>query len=117
MATEPVVPWYKVKEYNKMRRLMEALHKHPDAFIFDRAVDTKIVTDYEDVIKKPMDFPKMDSKLSNNEYSNMDALVADAQLMFDNCRLYNGVGSNFHRYADSTEAMMKNWLSENEDEV
>ncbi|TFK54112.1 histone acetyltransferase GCN5 [Heliocybe sulcata] len=112
-TTRPVVPWGKVTQYSKMRKLMEVLQGHKDAFIFEKPVDTKIVTDYLDVIQHPMDFGTMDRKLSNNQYSSMDVFLADAQLVFDNCRFYNGPTSSYHRMADDIEAMMREWLAEN----
>lgn len=41
----------------------------------------------------------------------MDAFVADAVLIFDNCRLYNPEGSIYARNATKVEKFMKDRLA------
>jgi len=69
--------------------------KHAHAWILNEPVDiVKLsIPDYFDIIKSPMDFGTAKGKLSNNKYLRMQEFLADIQLVFDNCLLYNGENS------------------------
>ena len=45
----------------------------------------------------------MEYKLENNHYAGVDDFVSDAQLMFNNCRLYNGEKSTYTVQANRLE--------------
>jgi hypothetical protein len=45
--------------------------------------------DYHSIIKKPMDLGTMKYKLNQMEYRNNSEFLADANLIFDNCEMYN----------------------------
>jgi histone acetyltransferase len=45
----------------------------------------------------------MESKLENNHYDSVDAFLDDAQLMFDNCKKYNGEKSTYTTQAIKME--------------
>lgn len=66
-------------------------------------VNIEEVPDYPTVITTPMDFSTMEHKLDTNQYPNVGAFLADARLVFDNCRLYNAEGSTYHRNATKLE--------------
>jgi histone acetyltransferase len=40
------------------------------------------------------DFSTMETKLENNHYENVDSFLLDCQLIFSNCRKYNGENDN-----------------------
>lgn len=63
-----------------MRHILVELNGHGSAWPFVNPVNGDEVTDYYDVIKNPMDLSTMEAKLENNQYANVDELVADAQL-------------------------------------
>ena len=48
----------------------------------------------------------MEHKLETNQYPNLAALIADAQLVFDNCRKYNPEGSIYPKNAAKLEKFM-----------
>lgn len=52
----------------------------------------------------------MDRKLEKNQYPNLEALVDDAQLVFDNCRIYNPDDTIYARNAVKMEKYMKELL-------
>lgn len=52
----------------------------------------------------------MEHKLETNQYNSMDAFVADAKLVFRNCRTYNQEGSIYVRNANKIEKHMKDLL-------
>lgn len=60
----------------------------------------------------PSDFSTMEHKLETNQYPGLDAFLVDAQLVFDNCRLYNAEGSLYHRNATKVEKALKDKLME-----
>lgn len=45
--------------------------------------------DYYEIIKKPIDIKKIQSKLKDNKYVNLDQLSDDVELMFKNAQEYN----------------------------
>jgi hypothetical protein len=49
--------------------------------------------DYYSIIKKPMDFMSMKTKLYRFEYHTPSEIVDDIRLMLSNCELYNREGA------------------------
>ncbi len=49
----------------------------------------------------------MEHKLDTNQYPNLDAFLADAQLIFDNCRIYNQENSSYYKNATKLEKILK----------
>ncbi|CBQ72364.1 Histone acetyltransferase [Sporisorium reilianum SRZ2] len=93
-----------------MRHILVELNGHGSAWPFVNPVNGDEVTDYYDVIKNPMDLSTMEAKLENNQYANVDELVADAQLIFDNCRSYNPPSSPYAKSATKLEKFLKETL-------
>lgn len=93
-----------------MRHILVELNGHGSAWPFVNPVNGDEVTDYYDVIKHPMDLSTMEAKLENNQYANVDELVADAQLIFDNCRSYNPASSPYAKSATKLEKFLKETL-------
>ncbi|KAJ1024625.1 hypothetical protein NDA13_004553 [Ustilago tritici] len=93
-----------------MRHILVELNGHGSAWPFVNPVNGEEVTDYYDVIKNPMDLSTMEAKLENNQYANVDELVADAQLIFDNCRSYNPASSPYTKSATKLEKFLKETL-------
>ena len=59
----------------------------------------------------PLDLSTMEHKLETNQYPNLEAFLADAKLIFDNCRLYNAEGSPYHRNATKLEKFLKDQVA------
>lgn len=53
--------------------------------------------DYYEVIKQPIHMEKIASTLKNNGYDNLDELVSDFILMFDNACKYNEPDSQIYK--------------------
>ena len=49
----------------------------------------------------------MEHKLDTNQYPSLDAFLADAQLIFDNCRVYNQENSSYYKNATKLEKILK----------
>ncbi|KAG2231601.1 hypothetical protein INT48_006687, partial [Thamnidium elegans] len=70
---------------------MKVLKRNKRSVAFQNPVDpVKFnILDYFDVIKHPMDLGTVESKLKQNAYPSIEPFLADIQLIFDNCYLYN----------------------------
>jgi hypothetical protein len=65
-------------------------------WIFKKPVDPteNCAPDYFDVIQKPMDLGLIRRRLESGFYQNLYSFESDVHLVFDNCILYNGAGSD-----------------------
>ena len=65
--------------------------------VFAKEVNDEEAPGYSDVVKFPMDFGKMRTKVRKGEYGTGSeaaaALFKDFRLVFDNCYLYNDDGN------------------------
>jgi hypothetical protein len=79
----------------KASSLIKSLEKLPEAVNFLKPVDYKGLglSDYPQIIKKPMDMSTIRKKLKQEKYSTIEELIDDFQLMWENCRTYNQAGS------------------------
>ncbi|KAL4280524.1 hypothetical protein GQ457_03G036070 [Hibiscus cannabinus] len=85
--------------------LLKALMKHPAGWVFNQPVDPMAlgIPDYFSIIKNPMDFSTIKSKLAKNIYIVTDEFVADIRLTFANAMLYNPPSNNVHKMAEEME--------------
>lgn len=77
--------------------LLDDITKHKDSWPFNRPVSQKEVPDYYKIIKTPMDFAKIKSKLNCGEYKTDDDIMTDIQLVFINCDLYNTNATDIYK--------------------
>ncbi|XP_062315265.1 bromodomain adjacent to zinc finger domain protein 2A [Osmerus eperlanus] len=68
--------------------LME-MEAHADAWPFLEPVNPRLVPGYRRIIKTPMDFLTMRERLLQGGYCSCEEFAADAQLVFNNCELFN----------------------------
>ncbi|KRY57311.1 Protein polybromo-1 [Trichinella britovi] len=62
--------------------------------------------DYYEVIKKPIDLQKIQSRIMLGQYERLDALVADLALVFDNACKYNDPESQIYKDALMLQRVM-----------
>lgn len=76
-------------------RLMQNLQRNPRAYIFAEPVDWEAlkIPDYPSIVKKPMDFGTIKQKLKEHQYGRIQDFMEDMELVFYNCKLYNGIDS------------------------
>ena len=76
-------------------QILNAVWKTRGGNIFHKAVDTvKLhLPDYFTVVKNPMDLGTIKKKLTYNVYKNCQEWISDMELVFYNCRMYNGTQS------------------------
>lgn len=75
---------------------------------------------YHSIIKKPMDFGTMKTKLDHGEYENAKEFEADARQVFQNCYRFNPqsdpinhTGHQFEAVFDSEWATKRDWIEAN----
>jgi len=52
------------------------------------------IPDYPNVVKNPMDFATIKTKLKEHKYERIQEFMSDMELVFYNCRVYNGTESS-----------------------
>lgn len=57
------------------------------------------IPNYPSIVKTPMDFTTIKTKLSFNAYDSEEDFHADMMLVFDNCILFNGLESPYGKIA------------------
>jgi bromodomain adjacent to zinc finger domain protein 1A len=77
--------------------LIDEIIKNKNSWPFTKPVSISEVPDYLDVIKRPMDFSKIKSKLNLGDYSTNDQAMKDIELVFYNCDLYNVAASEIYQ--------------------
>lgn len=87
----------------KLRTLYDTIKDYHDAkgrqlsLIFMKLPNKNEYPDYYEVIKQPIHMEKIASILKNNGYDNLDELVSDFILMFDNACKYNEPDSQIYK--------------------
>ncbi|CAJ0565897.1 unnamed protein product, partial [Mesorhabditis spiculigera] len=92
--------------------LYDAVSQHQSAWPFLDSIDTEEFSDYDTVVKNPIDLSKIEQKLSNGAYSNHIELHADLQLMITNAKQYHQKTSDIYKCAETLDAVIKNKLDE-----
>jgi hypothetical protein len=71
---------------------MQTLQRNQQAWIFAEPVNAESlnIPDYYTIVKNPMDFGTIKTKLKEMRYNNIKEFRDDMELVFSNCRLYNG---------------------------
>uniref|UniRef100_A0A182KDU6 Bromodomain adjacent to zinc finger domain protein 1A n=1 Tax=Anopheles christyi TaxID=43041 RepID=A0A182KDU6_9DIPT len=83
--------------------LIDDILKHQNSWPFNRPVSAKEVPDYYAVIKNPMDFARIKSKLNMGDYKINEQMLSDVQLVFRNCDLYNTDETDVYRIGRDLE--------------
>ena len=68
--------------------------------------------DYPKVIKKMMDLKKVKDNLADDQYESVEECLADIQLIWDNCKLYNTEDSPIFNLALAMEAHSAKLIAE-----
>jgi len=94
-----------------MWKAWKKLNDHPDSWPFRTPVEEWDAPGYYDVIKQPMDLIKIEAKLKSRKYKSIRNLRADFDLMFANCRLFNGPTSEYSTLADQMSAIFEDEIT------
>ncbi|KAG6506217.1 transcription factor GTE4-like [Zingiber officinale] len=84
--------------FKSCRALLEKLMKHRFGWVFNKPVDVEALGlyDYFSIIKHPMDFGTVKSRLADNFYETPEEFAADVRLTLRNAMTYNSVGQDVH---------------------
>jgi len=76
---------------NEIRELFNKVKKHKYSYIFMQPIEEIIDSypQYLDICKKPIDLNKIERKIYDNYYKNIEDLKEDIDLMFNNCKTFN----------------------------
>ena len=85
-----------------MTKIINTLMQRPDSVPFREPVDWRGLGlyDYPQVIAKPMCLDVVEYKIKFQHYITVEQCAADIRLIWDNCKRYNGEGSDFYKIAD-----------------
>ncbi|KAH7112367.1 hypothetical protein EDB81DRAFT_848874 [Dactylonectria macrodidyma] len=92
--------------YKQLLHLLNNLQSHQSSWPFSQPVSQDDVADYYEVIKEPMDLSTMEARLEAEQYMAPEDFIKDAQLIFDNCRQFNGEDSLYVKCAGKLEKYM-----------
>ncbi|VVC39968.1 Bromodomain, conserved site,TAFII-230 TBP-binding,Transcription initiation factor TFIID subunit 1 [Cinara cedri] len=70
-----------------------------EAWPFMKPVNRKLVKDYYNIIKQPIDLETIASRVSSHKYHNRKEFLTDINLILENCVAYNGEDSEFTQQA------------------
>lgn len=98
----------------KLRSVLIGLRTHSDYQTFAHPVTEKFAPRYFEYIKDPMDVWTIRKKLESDQYTSVAEFVADAKLMFNNCRTYNDPTSPYIEAADRFQQRMQQGMRKQE---
>ncbi len=70
---------------------------------FEKLPDKALVTDYYQTITNPIALDNIKKKAKRKKYHNVDQVLADIELMFENAKLYNEDDSPLYRAAEELQ--------------
>ena len=91
-------------------KLLTAVSKHKWAYPFKRPVTDREAPDYKTIVSNPMDFSTLKRRVETGAVSDVAALVADLNLIFENAMAYNGAGTDYYKMADTLKATVARQL-------
>ncbi|XP_034876032.1 bromodomain testis-specific protein [Mirounga leonina] len=93
--------------------VLKALWKHSFSWPFQQPVDAvKLkLPDYYTIIKTPMDLNTIKKRLEHKYYVKASECIADFNIMFSNCYLYNKPGDDIVLMAQALEKLFRQRLS------
>lgn len=83
-----------------------------DAWPFMKPVSKKLVKDYYNVIKRPMDLETISKKVTAHKYHSRHDFLRDIEQILENCTLYNGKDSKYTSQAEQLVKICKDTLDE-----
>ena len=97
------------EEVKKLEEILDKMINDKNAFDFKEPVDyeTLGLLDYPTIIKHPMDLGTLKKNLLNGEYKIFQEFIDDANLIWENCRLYNQSGSAIVKKANNLDKKMR----------
>ncbi len=98
--------------FNELRRFLNKIQNHKQAWPFLLPVNKDEVPDYYTVIESPMDLSTMEERLENDSYAVPKDMVNDLKLVFSNCLKYNDPTTVYAKCAIKLEKYMRTLIKE-----
>ncbi|TYZ65051.1 hypothetical protein PybrP1_004503 [[Pythium] brassicae (nom. inval.)] len=88
---------------------VDRLLKEEISDLFSRPVDPEFdgCPDYLTIITSPMDLGTIRTRLQSGSYKKWEAFKADVDLVWSNCRAFNGTDMMISQYADTLDALFQ----------
>ncbi|KAI3618617.1 bromodomain containing 7 [Moniliophthora roreri] len=86
-----------------LTRLIAQIKKKDDYAFFLQPVDTTQVAGYTDIVKHPMDFGTMTTKVNRGRYRSLEEFADDFRLVTNNAKLFNPPGTIYYTEAQRIE--------------
>lgn len=88
--------------FRSCNNILQRLMKHKHGWVFNEPVDAQklCIPDYHDIIKHPMDFGTIKTRMSQNWYKSPREFAEDVRLVFRNAMTYNPQGQDVHTMAE-----------------
>ena len=79
------------EDEQKAYQLISLLELHKEIADFQQPVDyiALQIPEYPTIIKNPMDIGTVKQKIQDNQYTNLNGILEDIQLIWDNCKTFN----------------------------
>ena len=89
-------------DMSKCRKILETIEADPHTEPFREPVawEELKLFDYPKIVQRPMDFSTLKNNLMNGMFVTYEEFLADLQLIWDNCKLYNMAGSEIYKMAE-----------------
>lgn len=98
--------------FPEMLKIVCSMLSRNESLVFREPVDWKGMglTDYPEIVKKPMDLGTVKKKIENDEYDTIEEIALDIRLVWTNCMLYNRDGSEvcFVDFCDRSATIFSN---------
>ncbi|EED16987.1 bromodomain-containing protein, putative [Talaromyces stipitatus ATCC 10500] len=98
--------------FNELRRFLNHIQNHKQAWPFLRPVNKDEVPDYYNVIESPMDLSTIEERLERDQYAAPKGLIDDLKLIFSNCRRYNDATTVYAKCAARLEKYVWSLIKE-----
>ncbi|GIY19978.1 hypothetical protein CDAR_583872 [Caerostris darwini] len=99
-------------DYKACIDLLVELMRHPSSWPFLVPVSKKDAPDYHQIIKRPMDFGTIRSKLNYMNYKNNEDFIRDVFLVLQNCEWFNPKSSPEYKAAQIINKEVKKLIQE-----
>ena len=89
-------------DHTRLKECLNDIEEDPKSYEFREPVPWKELglTDYPEIIKKPMDLRTVRKNLGKGKHKRYEDFFRDVQLIWDNCKTYNIQGSDIYKMAE-----------------
>lgn len=100
------------EEQKRLNQIIQQLIDSTDSTEFRQPVDHVGLglEDYLNIVKNPIDLSTVHKKLHSNKYRVVEECLDDLQMIWDNCKVYNAMGSWIWKLADKLERSFKKYV-------